>query len=408
MGNEEASRFRELLAAERRSADLYDGLAEAAHGERREILNQLAAVERRHAEHWAGKLVDLGEPVPEPGSRGSRTRVLSWLARRFSIDAVLPYLERAERSDAGMYQDDPDATSGMAASERSHARVLTQLRGGERDDRDVLRRSEPWHRGDRSGALRAGVFGVNDGLVSNTSLAMGFAGSGASASVILFAGLAGLLAGALSMAAGEYISMRSQREAYQREITLEEQELRDDPEAEAEELALIYRAKVLDAEEAERVATTIMKDREAALDTTAREELGLDPGELGSPWSARPVQSRCVRGGSGCGRPAVPVLVGQDGADRRDRLGQPGPVRRRGGDRCPQRPRRPATVADWWRRGTARLRDRSRRRCPYRRPARRPLTPRTHRQWCCSRTRQGVVAAAVSAHAACAPESPMR
>jgi hypothetical protein len=77
MGNEEASRFRELLAAERRSADLYDGLAEAAHGERREILNQLAAVERRHAEHWAGKLVDLGEPVPEPGSRASRTRLLS-------------------------------------------------------------------------------------------------------------------------------------------------------------------------------------------------------------------------------------------------------------------------------------------------------------------------------------------
>ena len=254
------------------------------------------------------------------------------VARRFSIDAVLPYLERAERSDAGMYQDDPDATSGMAASERSHARVLTQLRGGERDDRDVLRRSEPWHRGDRSGALRAGVFGVNDGLVSNTSLVMGFAGSGASASVILFAGLAGLLAGALSMAAGEYVSMRSQREAYQREITLEEQELRDDPQAEAEELALIYRAKGLDAEEAE--------------------------------------------------------------------------------DRCPQRPRRPAigdaTVADWWRRGAARLRDRSRRRCRYRRPARRCVTPRAHRQWCGSRTRQGVVTAAVSPHAACAPESPMR
>jgi hypothetical protein len=178
--------------------------------------------ERRHAEHWAAKLVDLGEPVPEPASRGSRTRVVSWLARRFSIDAVLPFLERAERADAGMYQDDPDATSDMAVSERSHARVLTQLRGGDVDDRDVLRRSEPWHRGDRSGALRAGVFGVNDGLVSNTSLVMGFAGSGASASVILFAGLAGLLAGALSMAAGEYISMRSQREAYQREITLEE------------------------------------------------------------------------------------------------------------------------------------------------------------------------------------------
>ena len=104
--------------------------------------------------------------------------------------------------------------------------------------------------------------------------------------MILFAGLAGLLAGALSMATGEYISMRSQREASQHEITLEEQELRDDPEAEAEELALIYRAKGLDAEEAERVATTIMKGRQAALDTMAREELGLDPDQLGSPGSA--------------------------------------------------------------------------------------------------------------------------
>ena len=120
MGNDEASRFRELLAAERRSADLYDGLAEAAHDERRELLNQLAAVERRHAEHWAGKLAERGEPAPEPGSRGSRTRVLSWLARRFSIEAVLPY---PERGDAGMYQEDPEATSVIAVSERSHARV---------------------------------------------------------------------------------------------------------------------------------------------------------------------------------------------------------------------------------------------------------------------------------------------
>jgi VIT1/CCC1 family predicted Fe2+/Mn2+ transporter len=115
---------------------------------------------------------------------------------------------------------------------------------------------------------------------------MGFAGSGAAGTTILFAGFAGLLAGAFSMAAGEYISMRSQREAYEREITLEAEELRNDPEAEAEELALIYRAKGLDPQDAERVAATIMKDKDAALDTMAREELGLDPDELGSPWSA--------------------------------------------------------------------------------------------------------------------------
>jgi VIT1/CCC1 family predicted Fe2+/Mn2+ transporter len=115
---------------------------------------------------------------------------------------------------------------------------------------------------------------------------MGFAGSGASSAAILFAGLAGLLAGAFSMAAGEYISMRSQKESYEREISLESEELRDDPEAEVEELALIYRAKGLAADEAQRIAVTIMKDRDAALDTMVREELGLDPDQLGSPWSA--------------------------------------------------------------------------------------------------------------------------
>jgi vacuolar iron transporter family protein len=115
---------------------------------------------------------------------------------------------------------------------------------------------------------------------------MGFAGSGAPNTVILFAGLAGLLAGAFSMAAGEYISMRSQREAYQREIELEATELREDPDAEAEELALIYRAKGLDGQQATEAAAAIMKNRDIALDTMAREELGLDPSELGSPWSA--------------------------------------------------------------------------------------------------------------------------
>ncbi|HEY2095827.1 MAG TPA: VIT1/CCC1 transporter family protein [Pseudonocardia sp.] len=284
------------MAGERRSAALYTGLAEGATGQRREIFTELAAVEHKHAAHWAGKLTELGEPVPGAGRPDPRTRMLSWLARRFSADAVLPYVERAERADAGLYQDDPDATAAMAVDERSHARVLTRLRhrgadhgshgGGYDDDPKGIIRRERWHRGDRSGALRAAVFGVNDGLVSNTSLVMGFAGSGAAHTVILFAGLAGLLAGAFSMAAGEYISMRSQREAYQREISLEAEELREDPAAEAEELALIYRAKGLDAEEAERIAATIMKDQDAALDTMAREELGLDPDELGSPWSA--------------------------------------------------------------------------------------------------------------------------
>lgn len=282
----EVARFREMLDAERRSATLYRGMAAGARGERREVFEQLAAVEDKHAAHWAAKLAALGEQVPDATRPDLRTRLLAWVARRFSADAVLPLVERAEHADAGLYQGDPDATAAMAVDERSHARVLTRLRGPADEGPRGIAKRERWHRGDRSGALRAAVFGVNDGLVSNTSLVMGFAGSGAAAGTILFAGLAGLLAGAFSMAAGEYISMRSQREAYEREISVEAEELRDDPEAEAEELALIYRAKGLDADEAEKVAKTIMKDSEIALDTMAREELGLDPDELGSPWSA--------------------------------------------------------------------------------------------------------------------------
>src|SRR5258708_29389110 len=230
-----ASRFRSLLASERRSADLYSGLAGATTGERREVLSELAAVELKHAAHWAGKLSELGEPVPPAEPAGLRTSALSWLARRFSIDAVLPYLERAEHADAGLYQGAPDATAAMAVDERSHARVLARLRTT--DDPSGIRKLERWHRGDRSGALRAAVFGVNDGLVSNSSLVMGFAGSGAANTTIAFAGLAGLLAGAFSMAAGEYISMRSRREAYEREIALAALQLPANPKPKSQSFA---------------------------------------------------------------------------------------------------------------------------------------------------------------------------
>ena len=139
------------------------------------------------------------------------------------------------------------------------------------------------------------MFGVNDGLVSNSSLVMGFAGSGPANTTIAFAALAGLLAGAFSMAAGEYISMRSQREAYEREIALEALELSDDPEAEAEELALIYRAKGLDPVEAERVSAAIMKDRDVALDTMAREELRRGSRRVGLAVVGGAVESVRVR-----------------------------------------------------------------------------------------------------------------
>ena len=203
---------------------------------------------------------------------------------------MLPLIERAEKSDAGLYEADPDAAAGMAADERGHARAIAAMRAGRQtplpDPREVIERRERWHRGDRSGALRAAIFGISDGLVSNTALVMGFAGSGASRSTVLLAGVAGLLAGSFSMAAGEYVSMAGQREMFQREIALERRELEEKPEEELEELVLIYRAKGLPTAQAREIATRIMSDRDVALDTLAREELGLDPDELGSPWSA--------------------------------------------------------------------------------------------------------------------------
>jgi VIT1/CCC1 family predicted Fe2+/Mn2+ transporter len=283
-------RWRDLLASEREAATLYDRLSEGADGGRAEILRELASVERRHAAHWEGRLRSAGAEVPAPASPGVRTRLLTATARRFSLDAVLPLIERAEKSDAGLYDADPDAAAGMAADERGHAKALAAMRAGRAapapDPREVIERRERWHRGDRSGALRAAIFGVSDGLVSNTALVMGFAGSGSGRSTVLLAGVAGLLAGSFSMAAGEYVSMAGQREMFQREIALERTELAEKPEEELEELVLIYRAKGLPTTQAREIAQRIMSDRDVALDTLAREELGLDPDALGSPWSA--------------------------------------------------------------------------------------------------------------------------
>jgi vacuolar iron transporter family protein len=288
-------RWRSLLAHERDAAALYDGLAEGETGERAEILRQLAAVERKHAEHWASRLREAGMTVPAAGPVGLSTRLLAATAQRVSLDAVLPLIERVELAGAGIYDQDPDAAPGMADEERHHAQALAALRTGggpgttrlTRDDvRGTIGRRERHHRADRSGAVRAAVFGVSDGLVSNTALVMGFAGSGAAQSTVLLAGIAGTLAGAFSMAAGEYVSMSAQREMFQREVDLEAAELRENPEEEMEELVLIYRAKGLSPATARVVAEQVFSDHETALDTLAREELGLDRDALGSPWTA--------------------------------------------------------------------------------------------------------------------------
>jgi VIT1/CCC1 family predicted Fe2+/Mn2+ transporter len=308
-----ARQFREHWADEMDGAAMYRALADRADGEQREIFLELARAEERHAAHWAAKLVELGEPEPRPEQhrRGPRVRLVAWLARRFGTRAVLPIVERAELADAGHYDGVPDATAAMATDERIHARVLAGLTPASVRAGGIMR-GERWHRGDASGALRAAIFGVNDGLVSNLALVMGVTGGTGERRFILLAGVAGLLAGAFSMGAGEYISVASQRELFQRELALEAEEIEAMPDEEANELALIYRAKGVGREEAEAMAARIMRDRTTALDTMAREELGLNPDELGSPWGV--AASSFVSFAAGAVVPVLPWLVASGAA----------------------------------------------------------------------------------------------
>src|SRR5215216_2501642 len=167
---------------------------------------------------------------------------------------------------------------------------------------------EQWSAGGRSGALRAAIFGVNDGLVSNVSLIFGVAGAGVSNRVILLAGIAGLLAGAFSMAGGEYISMKVQREVFERLIHLEAHEIGSMPQEERRELVGLYETKGIPTPLATQLADVVMADPEIALQTHAREELGLDPeGGLGSPLAA--AGSSFVMFAFGAVVPLVPFLV---------------------------------------------------------------------------------------------------
>ena len=167
------------------------------------------------------------------------------------------------------------------------------------------------HRSHLNGSLRAGVFGVNDGLVSNAALLLGVAGAGVGGGTVLTTGVAGLLAGALSMAAGEYVSVRSQREMYEHQIALERAELAEYPQEEAEELALIYQARGVELEQAREVSRALLANPQQALDVLAREELGLNPDDLGSPWRA--AITSFITFAAGAALPLLPFLAGLGG-----------------------------------------------------------------------------------------------
>jgi VIT1/CCC1 family predicted Fe2+/Mn2+ transporter len=319
------------LKLERDAIVLYDALASIEKDPHRaEAFRRIAGNERRHAEIWATKLRELGADVPPPSGPRMRVRFIILVARIAGTSAVAELVkslegdEEAEYVGQGMTAD----VAGIVADEREHAVIWERLQAGadapdvsatDRDGVAIARaassaadvgRREPWHRaGGRSGTLRAVIFGVSDGLVSNLSLVMGVAGAASdNPSFILLAGIAGLLAGAFSMAAGEYISMQSQRELFERQIALERAEMEAMPEEEEAELAASYRAKGFAPDEAARIAHRIFEDPATALDMLVREELGLDPDELGSPWGA--AAGSFVAFAIGAVIPVIPYLFG--------------------------------------------------------------------------------------------------
>ena len=276
-------RYRDYWESERSAAWLYRKLAEVSDPETAATLTRLAEAEERHAAHWADLLAQAGVDDPRYSGPPRRERFLAWLARRFGVQHVLPILIRLEAADAAKYIGVPEAPTTMGQEEVQHGRTLATIgKGGPRSIADI----EARHRVRSGGTLRAATFGVSDGLITNLSLVIGVVGGNAGERFIVLAGVAGLIAGAFSMGAGEWISVRSQRELYEREIEIEREELQAFPEEEAGELAMIYRAKGIEPEAAERLAGRIMLRPTAALDTLAREELGLDPSDLVSPWSA--------------------------------------------------------------------------------------------------------------------------
>jgi VIT1/CCC1 family predicted Fe2+/Mn2+ transporter len=279
---------------EKESAWLYRRVAAAEPDEhRRRLFEQLAAAAEEQAMRWQQAAARGGAgTAPRLFTPSLRARVVARLLERFHPASLRAVLAAMKLRGLSVYS----AVSGTLVG---HAMPTSLAEVGAR------------HRSTLGGSLRAAVFGVNDGLLSNLSLVLGVAGAGAARGYVLMSGAAGLLAGALSMAAGEYVSVRSQREMYQYQIALEREELREYPEEEAEELALIYQARGVELEQARAVSRALLARPEKALDVLAREELGLNPDDLGSPWRA--ASASFVTFAAGALLPLAPFLAGMAG-----------------------------------------------------------------------------------------------
>lgn len=294
------------LRDERDGVALYEGLAKIERDPvKAGAFEELATAERRHAAIWEKKLTRAGIEVP--AARPSlRVRWLLWLARRFGVQRVLPMVIQGEGADIRKYAQQPRDGKALIPDEEAHQATLREMQtGAPPEPRTLILDRENWHRG-RSGSIRAAVFGMNDGLVSNLALVLGVAGAGASGDALVVTGLAGLMAGAFSMGVGEYVSVASHRDLLRRQVLLETRELTDAPEEEEAELVQIYVRKGLGRVEAEQFAADLLTRPDAAVDTLVREELGLDPDDLGSPIGA--AVSSFTMFAIGASMPVLPFL----------------------------------------------------------------------------------------------------
>ena len=264
-----ARRFLANLRIERNNAELYERLADLASDERkRRAYRRIALAEQANAAFWETHLHAMNVDVP-PHVVGIRVRVLTWFARRFGTEFVMPTVVRLEHAD----HVEPSVDR----------KELRNHFGGAGEEKPPERKP----RGQSGNTLRAAVLGVNDGLVSNVSLVMGMAGASSNDHAVLMAGTAGLVAGACSMALGEWLSVNSSREFYQAQIAVRAERLAVAPEDGTRSIAGIYRDKGLEPQVADTVAEHLTETPRAALDTIVREDLGIDPDELGgSAYSA--------------------------------------------------------------------------------------------------------------------------
>lgn len=278
-------------------AALYRAMARhEGNGELAAVYLRLAEVEEAHALFWRQRIEQAGAVAPAPRP-GWRTRVLIWAAGRFGAAAVLPLAAEDEVRNSTVYDNQHEAGgTALPAQERSHARMLSMLaaRSGSGWNGQAYSRLERRHGAGSANTLRAVVLGANDGLVSTFCLIAGVAGAAAAPRTLLATAVAGALAGAASMAMGEWISVQSARELQEKQIASEAEELQNAPAEEQEELTLIYRAKGIPADQAADIAARVLADQDSALDTLVREELGINPDDLGGSAAGAAVSSFLV------------------------------------------------------------------------------------------------------------------